>query len=186
MNPGEGAFYGPKLEFVLTDAIGRDWQCGTHQVDFVLPERLDASFIGEDGNKHRPVMLHRACLGSFERFIGILLEEHSGKLPLWLAPRQVVVASIVSDADEYVLSTVKTLKAAGIRVESDTRNEKINYKVREHSVAKVPIILAIGMREVEEKTVSIRRLGSKISQVVDIENLVKDLKIEATPPDLVR
>lgn len=186
MNPGEGAFYGPKLEFVLTDAIGRDWQCGTHQVDFVLPERLDASFIGEDGNKHRPVMLHRACLGSFERFIGILLEEHSGKLPLWLAPRQVVVASIVSDADEYVLSTVKTLKAAGIRVESDTRNEKINYKVREHSVAKVPIILAIGMREVEEKTVSIRRLGSKISQVVDIENLVKDLKIEATPPDLVK
>ena len=186
MNPGEGAFYGPKLEFVLTDAIGRDWQCGTHQVDFVLPERLDASFIGEDGNKHRPVMLHRACLGSFERFIGILLEKHSGKLPLWLAPRQVVVASIVSDADEYVLSTVKTLKAAGIRVESDTRNEKINYKVREHSVAKVPIILAIGMREVEEKTVSIRRLGSKISQVVDIENLVKDLKIEATPPDLVR
>ena len=186
MNPGEGAFYGPKLEFVLTDAIGRDWQCGTHQVDFILPERLDASFIGEDGNKHRPVMLHRACLGSFERFIGILLEEHSGKLPLWLAPRQVVVASIVSDADEYVLSTVKTLKAAGIRVESDTRNEKINYKVREHSVAKVPIILAIGMREVEEKTVSIRRLGSKISQVVDIENLVKDLKIEATPPDLVR
>ena len=186
MNPGEGAFYGPKLEFVLTDAIGRDWQCGTHQVDFVLPERLDASFIGEDGNKHRPVMLHRACLGSFERFIGILLEEHSGKLPLWLAPRQVVVASIVSDADEYVLSTVKTLKAAGIRVESDTRNEKINYKVREHSVAKVPIILAIGMREVEEKTVSIRRLGSKISQVVDIENLIKDLKIEATPPDLVR
>jgi threonyl-tRNA synthetase len=186
MNPGEGAFYGPKLEFVLTDAIGRDWQCGTHQVDFVLPERLDASFIGEDGNKHRPVMLHRACLGSFERFIGILLEEHSGKLPLWLAPRQVVVASIVSDADEYVLSTVKTLKAAGIRVESDTRNEKINYKVREHSVAKVPIILAIGMREVEEKTVSIRRLGSKISQVVDIENLVKDLKIEASPPDLVK
>ena len=186
MNPGEGAFYGPKLEFVLTDAIGRDWQCGTHQVDFVLPERLDASFIGEDGNKHRPVMLHRACLGSFERFIGILLEEHSGKLPLWLAPRQVVVASIVSDADEYVLSTVKTLKAAGIRVESDTRNEKINYKVREHSVAKVPIILAVGMREVEEKTVSIRRLGSKISQVVDIENLVKDLKIEATPPDLVK
>ena len=186
MNPGEGAFYGPKLEFVLTDAIGRDWQCGTHQVDFVLPERLDASFIGEDGNKHRPVMLHRACLGSFERFIGILLEEHSGKLPLWLAPRQVVVASIVSEADEYVLSTVKTLKAAGIRVESDTRNEKINYKVREHSVAKVPIILAIGMREVEEKTVSIRRLGSKISQVVDIENLIKDLKIEATPPDLVK
>ena len=186
MNPGEGAFYGPKLEFVLTDAIGRDWQCGTHQVDFVLPERLDASFIGEDGNKHRPVMLHRACLGSFERFIGILLEEHSGKLPLWLAPRQVVVASIVSDTNEYVISTVKTLKAAGIRAESDTRNEKINYKVREHSVAKVPIILAIGMREVEEKTVSIRRLGSKISQVVDIENLIKDLKIEATPPDLVK
>lgn len=186
MNPGEGAFYGPKLEFVLTDAIGRDWQCGTHQVDFVLPERLDASFVGEDGNKHRPVMLHRACLGSFERFIGILIEEHSGKLPLWLAPRQVVVASIVSDADEYVKKVVGALSAVGIRAESDTRNEKINYKVREHSVAKVPVIFAIGMREVEEKTVSVRRLGSKQSQVMGLEQIITDLKIEATPPDLVK
>jgi len=186
MNPGEGAFYGPKLEFVLTDAIGRDWQCGTHQVDFVLPERLDASFIGEDGNKHRPVMLHRACLGSFERFIGILIEEHAGKLPLWLAPRQVVVASIVSDADEYVKKVVAALNAVGIRAESDTRNEKINYKVREHSVAKVPVIFAIGMREVEEKTVSVRRLGSKQSQVMGLEQIITDLKIEATPPDLVK
>ena len=186
MNPGEGAFYGPKLEFVLTDAIGRDWQCGTHQVDFVLPERLDASFIGEDGNKHRPVMLHRACLGSFERFIGILIEEHAGKLPLWLAPRQVVVASIVSDADEYVKKVVGALNAVGVRAESDTRNEKINYKVREHSVAKVPVIFAIGMREVEEKTVSVRRLGSKQSQVMSLEQVITDLKIETTPPDLVK
>ena len=186
MNPGEGAFYGPKLEFVLTDAIGREWQCGTHQVDFVLPERLDASFIGEDGNKHRPVMLHRACLGSFERFIGILIEEHAGKLPLWLAPRQVVVASIVSDADEYVNKVVDVLNAVGIRAESDTRNEKINYKVREHSVAKVPVIFAIGMREVEENTVSMRRLGSKQSQVMSLEQVVTSLKLEATPPDLIK
>ena len=186
MNPGEGAFYGPKLEFVLTDAIGREWQCGTHQVDFVLPERLDASFIGEDGNKHRPVMLHRACLGSFERFIGILIEEHAGKLPLWLAPRQVVVASIVSDADDYVHRVVDVLNTVGIRAESDTRNEKINYKVREHSVAKVPVIFAIGMREVEENTVSMRRLGSKQSQVMSLEQVVTSLKLEVTPPDLIK
>ena len=186
MNPGEGAFYGPKLEFVLTDAIGREWQCGTHQVDFVLPERLDASFIGEDGNKHRPVMLHRACLGSFERFIGILIEEHAGKLPLWLAPRQVVVASIVSDADDYVHRVVDVLNTVGIRAESDTRNEKINYKVRAHSVAKVPVIFAIGMREVEENTVSMRRLGSKQSQVMSLEQVVTSLKLEATPPDLIK
>ena len=186
MNPGEGAFYGPKLEFVLTDAIGREWQCGTHQVDFVLPERLDASFIGEDGNKHRPVMLHRACLGSFERFIGILIEEHAGKLPLWLAPRQVVVASIVSDADDYVHRVVDVLNTVGIRAESDTRNEKINYKVREHSVAKVPVIFAIGMREVEENTVSMRRLGNKQSQVMSLEQVVASLKLEATPPDLIK
>jgi threonyl-tRNA synthetase len=149
MNPGEGAFYGPKLEFVLTDAIGRDWQCGTHQVDFVLPERLDANYIGQDGAKHRPVMLHRATLGSFERFIGILIESHAGRLPFWLAPRQVVVASIISDADAYVLDVVAQLRAAGIRAEADIRNEKINYKVREHSLGKVPVILAIGNREVE-------------------------------------
>ena len=185
MNPGEGAFYGPKLEFVLTDAIGRDWQCGTHQVDFVLPERLDASYIGEDGNKHRPVMLHRACLGSFERFIGILIEEHAGKLPLWLAPRQVVVAAIVSDADDFVREAVAALRIAGIRAEADVRNEKINYKVREHSVSKVPVILAIGMKEVEDRSVSVRRLGSKQSEVMSLGQLVSALKLESTPPDLV-
>ena len=185
MNPGEGAFYGPKLEFVLTDAIGRDWQCGTHQVDFVLPERLDASYIGEDGNKHRPVMLHRACLGSFERFIGILIEEHAGRLPLWLAPRQVVVASIVSDADEFVHEAVAALRAVGVRAEADTRNEKINYKVREHSVAKVPVILAVGMKEVADRTLSMRRLGSKNSEVVALNQLVAELKTESTPPDLL-
>ncbi len=186
MNPGEGAFYGPKLEFVLTDAIGRDWQCGTHQVDFVLPERLDATYIGEDGNKHRPVMLHRACLGSFERFIGILIEEHAGKLPFWLAPRQVVVASIVSDADDFVLETVAALRSAGVRAEADVRNEKINYKVREHSVGKVPVILAVGMKEVENRTVSMRRLGEKQSQVLDMTQVVQDLAQDATPPDLRR
>jgi len=184
LNPGEGAFYGPKLEFVLTDAIGRDWQCGTHQVDFVLPERLDATYIGEDGAKHRPVMLHRATLGSFERFIGILIEEHSGKLPFWLAPRQVVVASIVSDADHYVLDVVAQLRAAGVRAEADVRNEKINYKVREHSVGKVPVILAIGMKEVEEKTVSVRRLGEKQTSVRPTDELVAELAVEAMPPDL--
>jgi len=185
MNPGEGAFYGPKLEFVLTDAIGRDWQCGTHQVDFVLPERLDASYIGEDGNKHRPVMLYRACRGSFERFIGILIEEHAGRLPLWLAPRQVVVASIVSDADEFVYEAVAALRAVGVRAEADTRNEKINYKVREHSVAKVPVILAVGMKEVADRTLSMRRLGSKNSEVVALDQLVAALKTESTPPDLL-
>ncbi|MGB0798022.1 MAG: threonine--tRNA ligase, partial [Planktomarina sp.] len=185
LNPGEGAFYGPKLEFTLVDAIGREWQCGTHQVDFVLPERLDADYIGEDGAKHRPVMLHRATLGSFERFIGILIEEHAGKLPFWLAPRQVVVASIVSDADDFVHETVAALRAAGVRAEADVRNEKINYKVREHSVAKVPAILAVGMKEVENRTVSMRRLGSKQSQVLDMGQVVSDLAIEATPPDLL-
>ncbi|WP_147125567.1 threonine--tRNA ligase [Shimia ponticola] len=184
LNPGEGAFYGPKLEFVLTDAIGRDWQCGTHQVDFVLPERLDANYIGEDGNKHRPVMLHRATLGSFERFIGILIEEHSGKLPFWLAPRQVVVAAIVSDADDYVHEVVAALKAAGVRAEADVRNEKINYKVREHSVAKVPVILACGMREVEERTVSMRRLGQKQSETLTLDDVVPQLADDSTPPDL--
>ncbi|MFD1795943.1 threonine--tRNA ligase [Paracoccus aurantiacus] len=184
INPGEGAFYGPKLEFVLTDAIGRDWQCGTHQVDFVLPERLDASYIGEDGAKHRPVMLHRATLGSFERFIGILIENFAGKLPLWLAPRQVVVASIVSDADDYVQEVVNALQAAGIRAEADTRNEKINYKVREHSVAKVPVILAIGMKEVEDRTVSMRRLDQQGSRNVTLDEALSQLSKEATPPDL--
>ena len=184
MNPGEGAFYGPKLEFVLTDAIGRDWQCGTHQVDFVLPERLDANYIGVDGAKHRPVMLHRACLGSFERFIGILIENFSGRLPFWLAPRQVVVASIVSDADNFVDEVVRALKDAGVRAEADTRNEKINYKIREHSVGKVPVILAIGQREVEERTVSLRRLGQKETVVRPLEEVVAELAAEALPPDL--
>ena len=183
MNPGEGAFYGPKLEFVLTDAIGRDWQCGTFQVDFVLPERLDATYIGRDGAKHRPVMLHRACLGSFERFIGILIEEHAGKLPFWLAPRQVVVASITSEADSYVSEVVDALKTAGVRAEADMRNEKINYKVREHSVGKVPVILAVGAREVEERTVSVRRLGEKQTSVQPLAEIVDSLGIEATPPD---
>ncbi|WP_373352887.1 threonine--tRNA ligase [Pseudoroseicyclus sp. CXY001] len=184
LNPGEGAFYGPKLEFVLTDAIGRDWQCGTFQVDFVLPERLDATYIGQDGAKHRPVMLHRAIVGSFERFIGILIEEHAGKLPLWLAPTQVVVASIVSDCDAYVLETVEKLKAAGIRAEADIRNEKINYKVREHSLAKVPVIFAVGLREVEEKSVSIRRLGEKATSTASREEAITALAAEVTPPDL--
>ena len=185
LNPGEGAFYGPKLEFVLTDAIGRDWQCGTHQVDFVLPERLDANYIGEDGAKHRPVMLHRATLGSFERFIGILIESHAGKLPFWLAPRQVVVASIVTDANDYVHEVVAALNAKGIRAEVDVRNEKINYKVREHSLGKVPAILAIGMKEVEERTVSVRRLGHKQTSVQDLNTVVTDLALEATPPDML-
>ncbi|MBU9696724.1 threonine--tRNA ligase [Rhodobacteraceae bacterium HSP-20] len=183
LNPGEGAFYGPKLEFVLTDAIGRDWQCGTLQVDFVLPERLDASYIGEDGAKHRPVMLHRATLGSFERFIGILIESHAGKLPFWLAPRQVVVASIVSDADSYVAEVVAALRAAGVRAEADVRNEKINYKVREHSVGKVPVILAIGMKEVEERTVSVRRLGETRTETVALEAVVAEMATAALPPD---
>src|SRR6056297_3225495 len=185
LNPGEGAFYGPKLEFVLTDAIGRDWQCGTLQVDFVLPERLDATYIAEDGAKHRPVMLHRAVLGSFERFIGILIEEHAGKLPFWMAPRQVVVASIVSEANAYVQDVVARLVAAGVRAEADIRNEKINYKVREHSVGKVPVILACGMKEVEDGTVSLRRLGEKQSTAQPLADVTEALKREATPPDLL-
>ncbi len=182
---GEGAFYGPKLEFTLTDAIGRNWQCGTLQVDPNLPERLDANFIGADGSKHRPYMLHRACLGSFERFIGILIEEHAGKLPFWLAPRQVVVASITSEADEYVAEVVEALRAAGVRTEADIRNEKINYKVREHSVGKVPVILAVGHREVEDRTVSVRRLGEKQTQVQSLDAVTKELSQAATPPDLL-
>ena len=184
LNSGEGAFYGPKLEFVLTDAIGRDWQCGTHQVDFVMPERLDADYVGQDGAKHRPVMLHRATLGSFERFIGILIESHAGKLPFWLAPRQVVVASIVTDANDYVLEKVAALNAAGIRAEADIRNEKINYKVREHSLGKVPVILAVGKRECEEGTVTVRRLGTKQTAVQAFDDVVAELRVEATPPDM--
>jgi threonyl-tRNA synthetase len=184
LDPGEGAFYGPKLDFKLTDAIGRVWQCGTFQVDPNLPERLGAVYIGEDGAKHRPYMLHRACLGSFERFIGILIENWAGKLPFWLAPRQVVVASIVSEADAYVAEVVAALTKAGVRAEADTRNEKINYKVREHSVGKVPVILAIGRKEVEDRTVTLRRLGEKQTQVLSLESAVADLAGEAVAPDL--
>ena len=180
---GEGAFYGPKLEFTLTDAIGREWQCGTFQVDPNLPERLDAEYVGADGEKHRPVMLHRAVLGSFERFIGILIENSEGKLPLWLAPRQVVVASIVSDADSYCLEVVEALKAAGIRAEVDLRNEKINYKIREHSVGKVPYILACGMKEVAERTVSVRKLGEKQTFGAGLDEIVTRLRGEAAAPD---
>ncbi|PTX47938.1 threonyl-tRNA synthetase [Gemmobacter caeni] len=182
INPGDGAFYGPKLDFKLTDAIGREWQCGTFQADFNLPVRLDAEYVGEDGAKHRPVMLHRAVLGSFERFIGILIENYSGKLPFWLAPRQVVVASIVSDADAYVHEVVAALKAAGIRAEADTRNEKINYKVREHSVGKVPVILAIGMKEVEDRSVSVRRLGETRTETVALDQIIPQLAKEGQMP----
>jgi threonyl-tRNA synthetase len=184
IDPGEGAFYGPKLDFKLTDAIGREWQCGTFQADFNLPERLDANYIGPDGEKHRPVMLHRAILGSFERFIGIMIENYAGKLPFWLAPRQVVVASIVSEADDFVQEAVATLTAAGLRAEADIRNEKINYKVREHSVGKVPVILAVGRKEVEDGTVTVRRLGEKQTQVMPLDALVAELAAEAVPPDL--
>ena len=173
--PGEGAFYGPKLDFVLTDAIGREWQCGTFQADFNLPERLKAEFVGEDGKKYHPVMIHRAVLGSFERFIGILIENYAGKLPLWLAPQQVVVASIVSDANDYALEIQKKLQDNNIRCELDLRNEKISYKVREHSTKKVPIIFAIGKKEMTDKTVSLRRIGSKESSVLSLDDAIKNI-----------
>ncbi|WP_174274404.1 threonine--tRNA ligase [Sphingomonas bacterium] len=182
--PGEGAFYAPKLEFHLTDAIGRTWQCGTMQTDTVLPERLDAGYIGEDGARHRPIMLHRAILGTFERFIGILIEHHAGRFPLWLSPVQAVVATIVSDADGYADAVAAKLRAAGLRVETDRRNEKINYKVREHSLAKVPALLVVGKREAEEGAVAIRRLGSEGQQVMRIDDAIAALSAEATPPDL--
>ncbi|NYD90422.1 threonyl-tRNA synthetase [Sphingomonas melonis] len=182
--PGEGAFYAPKLEFHLTDAIGRTWQVGTIQTDTVLPERLDASYVGEDGNRHRPIMLHRAILGTFERFIGILIEHHAGRFPLWLSPVQAVVATIVSDADGYAEEVAATLRKAGIRVETDLRNEKINYKVREHSVAKVPVLLVVGKREAEEGKLAVRRLGSQAQQILTVDEVVAMLREEATPPDL--
>jgi threonyl-tRNA synthetase len=181
-NPGEGAFYGPKLEFVLRDAIGRDWQCGTLQVDFVLPERLDASYIGEDGQRHRPVMLHRAILGSMERFIAILIEEYSGRFPLWLAPVQAMVLTITGDADAYAREVAEVAGAAGLRVETDLRNEKINYKVREHSLAKVPALLVVGKREAETRSVAIRRLGGKDQEILALDEAVARLKAEAAPP----
>ncbi len=181
--PGEGAFYAPKLEWHLTDAIGRTWQVGTIQSDRVLPTRLDASYVAEDGSRQRPIMLHRAIFGSYERFIGILIEHYAGKLPLWLAPQQAVVATITSEADDYAREVEAALKAAGIRAEADTRNEKINYKVREHSHAKVPAILVVGAREAQERKVSVRRLGSDKQEIVALEQLVADLIEEATPPD---
>ncbi len=182
--PGEGAFYAPKLEWHLTDAIGQTWQVGTIQSDRVLPERLDASYIGEDGEKHRPVMLHRAIFGSYERFIGILIEHYAGKLPVWLAPTQAVVATIVSDADPYAAEVAAQLKAAGIRVETDLRNEKINYKVREHSLAKVPHLLVVGKREADEGTVALRTLGAEHQKVMPLSEAIALLRAEATPPDL--
>jgi threonyl-tRNA synthetase len=187
LNPGEGAFYGPKLEFVLRDAIGRDWQCGTLQVDFVLPERLNASYIGDDDQRHRPVMLHRAILGSMERFIGILIENYAGKFPLWLSPVQVVVATITSDADGYAEEAAETLRAAGLRVETDTRNEKINYKIRELSAdRKIPIIAVVGRREAEEGKLALRRLGSQGQQILSLDEAVSTLSQEALAPDLRR
>ncbi len=182
--PGEGGFYAPKLEFHLKDAIGRTWQCGTLQLDMVMPERLDATYIGEDGQKHRPVMLHRAIFGSIERFLGVLIEHYAGAFPLWLAPTQAVVATITSEADDYALTAQATLKKAGLRVETDLRNEKVGYKVREHSLAKVPVIAVVGRREAEEGKVALRRLGSDGQQIVPLEEAAAMLVAEATPPDL--
>ncbi|HST36871.1 MAG TPA: threonine--tRNA ligase, partial [Allosphingosinicella sp.] len=183
--PGEGAFYSPKLEFHLTDAIGRTWQCGTLQLDYVMPERLGAFYIGEDGEKHIPVMLHRAILGTFERFLGILIEHHAGRFPLWLAPVQATVATIVSEADDYAREVAAALEAAGLRVETDLRNEKINYKVREHSLAHTPYLLVVGKREAEERNVALRPLGADARQeVIGLDALIERLKAEALPPDL--
>ena len=181
-NPGEGAFYGPKLEFVLRDAIGRDWQCGTHQVDLNLPARLDATYVGEDGQKHTPVLLHRAMFGSLERFIGILIEHHAGNLPLWLSPLPVKVLTITSKADNYAREVVRQLNSAGIQAECDLRNEKISYKVREHSLSKVPVLFAVGHREIEEETVAIRRLGSKEQITVKLNKAIQDLQKEIKAP----
>ena len=186
INPGEGAFYGPKFEYVLRDAIGRDWQCGTTQVDFNLPERFDAFYIAPDGSKKTPVMIHRAICGSMERFLGVMLEHFAGHLPLWLSPVQAVVATITSDADEYAAEVTRAALAAGLRVESDLRNEKINYKVREHSLAKVPALLVVGRKEAAERLVSIRRLGKEGQQVMPLDAALKALAEEATPPDVKR
>jgi threonyl-tRNA synthetase len=182
LNPGEGAFYGPKLEFVLRDALGRDWQCGTLQLDFQMPERLGASYIGEDGARRAPVMLHRAILGSFERFIGILIEHYAGNFPLWLAPVQAVVASITDDAAAYAEEVGRALADAGLRAIADTGSDKISYKVREHSLAKVPLILAVGRREAEQRTVSLRRLGSPAQEALALGEAIARLKVEAVPP----
>jgi threonyl-tRNA synthetase len=181
-NPGEGAFYGPKLEFVLRDAIGRDWQCGTLQVDLVMPERLGATYVGEDGQKHHPVMLHRAILGSFERFIGVLIEHYAGRLPLWLAPVQGVIATVVSDADTYAQEAVAKMRAAGLRVELDLRNEKIGYKVREHALAKVPLLFAVGRREANDRMVAVRRHGSDTQETLALDEAIARIKAEAAVP----
>jgi len=182
LNPGEGAFYGPKLEFVLTDAIGRSWQCGTLQVDYVLPERLDASYVGEDGKKHRPVMLHRAIFGTFERFIGVFIEHTGGKFPFWLTPVQVAVASITDDANAYATRIAQELKDHGIRVELDLRNEKISFKVREFSLQKIPVILVVGNREAENETVAVRRLGGEAQEVLSFKDVLKTLIEDAKMP----
>jgi threonyl-tRNA synthetase len=179
---GDGAFYGPKLDFVLTDAIGREWQCGTFQADFNLPDRLDAEYVGEDGQKHRPVMIHRAVLGSFERFIGVLIENYSGKLPFWLAPTQIAVATIISDVNDYASDIINQLEDYGIRCQEDFRNEKISYKVREHSAAKVPVIMALGKREKESQTVSIRRIGSDKTVSMSLKDALKTLAEENSIP----
>ena len=184
INKGEGAFYGPKLEFVLTDALGRDWQCGTLQVDFVLPDRLGSTYINELGEKQIPVMLHRAILGSFERFIGILLENTTGRLPLWLAPIQIVVASITTNMDNYINEVVSSFKNAGLRCAVDNRNEKINYKVREHSLSKIPIIAVVGDKEIKTRSINIRRLGQKDSLTMSLDDAITELSLEATPPDI--
>jgi threonyl-tRNA synthetase len=186
LNPGEGAFYGPKLEFVLRDAIGRDWQCGTIQVDYVLPERLDAEYVTSDSSRARPVMLHRAIIGSFERFLGILIEQYAGRFPLWLAPTQVVVATIVSDADDYAAEVVEALRASGLAVELDVSNQKIQAKIREHSLHHVPNILVVGRKEAEERKVALRRLGGVAQEIISLEDAVARLRDEATPPDLRR
>jgi threonyl-tRNA synthetase len=186
INPGEGAFYGPKFEYVLRDAIGRDWQCGTTQVDFNLPERFGAFYIDASGEKKTPVMVHRAICGSLERFTGILLEHYAGHLPLWLAPKQVVIATITSDADDYAYDVLKAAKRAGLRAELDLRNEKINYKVREHSVGKVPVMLVVGKKEAETRQVSMRRLGSQDQKVMPLDAALVALADEATPPDVRR
>jgi threonyl-tRNA synthetase len=184
INPGEGAFYGPKFEYVLRDAIGRDWQCGTTQVDFNLPDRFGAFYVDSDGEKKTPVMIHRAICGSMERFLGILLENYAGHLPLWLSPVQVKVATITSDADDYARSVHARLLAAGLRAELDIRNEKINYKVREHSLTKTPVMLVCGKREAEEGTVNVRRLGAKDQQSLGLAEAVAALRDEAMPPDV--
>ena len=186
INPGDGAFYGPKLEFYLRDTIGREWQCGTLQVDFNMPERLDASYIGEDGQKHRPVMLHRAILGSMHRFIGILIEQYVGKFPLWLAPIQAVIATITNDAEPYAHKVCESLIAAGLRVQVDVRSEKINAKIRDHSLQKVPLILVVGKKEAENQTVAMRRLGGEAQEILSLSEAIQKLAGEALPPDLAK